>query len=384
MAHHSTVFSQLLKLFPRHEFRAAAQLHHRGRQLRAISRWDQFLALMLAQLTGRTSLRDLVANFNAQAHKLYHLGARTIARSSLARLNQHQPAELFELIFRRLLARTQTIAPGHRFRFKAKLISLDASMVDLTASLFPWARYQATKGAIKLHIGLDHDGHLPVFVHLTEGRSHELFWAKTLDLPPGSVVVFDRGFFDFEFFNQLIQNDIRFVTRMKRDIPYTVVERRQVRADKGVISDQIIRLKGRKARRLGLQLRHINYRDPETGRHYNFLTSAMDLAASTVTQVYKDRWQIELFFKWVKQNLRIKSFLGTSRNAVLSQLWVALTTYLLLAYLKFLGRTGWSMSELLRLLQLNLFERRSLGTLLRPPDRTIDPDSAQLALGIGP
>ncbi|MDY7093905.1 MAG: IS4 family transposase [Acidobacteriota bacterium] len=383
MAHHSTVFAQLLKIFPRHEFRAAAQRHHRGRRLRAISRWDQFLALVMAQLTGRVSLRDLVANFNAQSHKLYHLGARPIARSSLARLNQHQPAQLFEEIFRRLLARTQAKAPGHRFRFKGKLISLDASMVELTASLFPWARYQATKGAIKLHIGLDHDGHLPVFVRITEGREHELHWAKSLQLPAGSVVVFDRGFFDFDFFNQLSQKDIRFVTRLKRDIAYTVVERRPVVAGTGVTSDQILRFKGRKAQRLGLQLRRVGYRDPETGRHYYFLTNAMDLAASTVAQVYKDRWQIELFFKWIKQNLKIKSFLGTSRNAVLSQIWVALSVYLLMAYLKFLGRAGWSLSQLLRLLQLNLFERRSLAGLLKPPDRPPDLRSAQLALEIG-
>ncbi|MDY7093995.1 MAG: IS4 family transposase [Acidobacteriota bacterium] len=383
MTHHSIVFAQLLKLLPRHEFQTAAQRHHLGRKLRSISRWNQVLALMVTQLAGRVSLRDLVSNFNAQSRKLYHLGARRIARSSLARVNERQPAELFEEIFHQLLSRTQTVAPGHRFRFKKRLISLDASIINLTASVFPWAIYQAKKGAIKLHVGLDHEGHLPAFVSITEGRQHEIHWARALNLPAGSVVVFDRGFFDYELFNRLNQKGIRFVTRMKRDVPFQVIQRKKVCRAKGLTSDQIIRLKGANAERYGLQLRRVRYRDPETGKHYVFLTNDLDLAASTIAQVYRDRWQIELFFKWIKQNLKIKSFLGRPRNAILSQIWVALIAYLLLAYLKFLGRTGWSLSQLLRLLQLNLFERRSLAGLLKPPDQPPDRQSAQLTLEIG-
>jgi Transposase DDE domain/Domain of unknown function (DUF4372) len=348
-----------------------------------MSRWDQFLALAVGQLTGRASLRDLVANFNAQARKLYHIGGRCIARSSLARVNQEQPASLFQEIFEKLLNRTQQHAPRHRFRFKGKLLSLDASLIELSASVFPWAKYQATKGAIKLHLGLDHGGDLPAFLTVTDGQQHEIHWARALDLPPGSVVVFDRGFYDYRFFNRLNQKKIRFVTRLKRDISYIVLERRKVRPGSGLTSDQTIRLTGRKARSFGLILRRIGYRDPETGKHYFFLTNATDLAASTIAKIYRERWKIELFFKWVKQNLKIKSFLGTSNNAVLSQLWVALCVYLLLAYIKFLAAAGWRLSQILRLLQLNLFERRSLVDLLKPPDLQPIPLSAQMALEIG-
>jgi len=376
------VLTQLLRVLPRHEFEAAAGRHHEGRKLRSIRRWDQFVALLVGQLSGRSSLRDLVSNLHAQVHRLYHLGTQKVSRSTLARVNEQQPAALFEEVFHRLLRRTQREAPGHRFRFKGKLISLDASLIELTASLFPWAGYQATKGAIKLHVGLDHGGHLPAFVAVTEGRRNEIHWARALDLPAGSVVVFDRGFYDYRFFNQLNQKKIRFVTRLKRDIRYTVLERRAVREDSGLTSDQTIRLEGKTAEKYGLVLRRIGYRDPQTGKHYVFLTNAQTLAATTITEVYRSRWQIELFFKWIKQNLKIKSFLGNSLNAVLSQLWVALIAYLLVAYLKFLGRFAGSMSQILRLLHLNLFHRRSLAELLRPPHPLVPDSTAQLTLGI--
>jgi putative transposase len=324
----------------------------------------------------------LVANFNAQARRLYHLGTRRLSRSTLARVNQEQPASLYQELFHKLLERTRHRAPGHRFRFKGRLISLDASLIELTASLFPWAGYQATKGAIKLHLGLDHAGHLPAFVTVTEGKKHEIHWARALELPAGSVVVFDRGFYDYKFFNRLNQNKIRFVTRLKRDILYTVLERRSVRSGSGLTSDQIIRLRGKTAESYGLVLRRVGYRDPETGKQYFFLTNALNLAASTIAEVYRDRWQIELFFKWIKQNLKVKSFLGTSSNAVLSQIWVALIAYLVVAYLKFLGQTGWSMSQILRLLHLNLFHRRSLGELLKPPDLVAEAPPPQLSLEI--
>jgi putative transposase len=347
-----------------------------------MTRWNQLLALVVGQLAGRASLRDVVANFNAQARKLYHLGAQPIARSSVARVNEQQPASLFEEIFNKLLVRTQSRAPGHRFRFKGKLISLDASLVELTMSLFPWAKYQKTKGAIKLHVGLDHAGYLPTFLTVTEGRKHEIQWARGLELPAGSVVVFDRGFYDYEFFNHLNQKKIRFVTRLKRDIPFTVLERRAVRPGSGLTSDQTIRLTGKKALSYDLVLRRVGYRDPESGRHYVFLTNATGLAASTIAEVYRERWQIELFFKWIKQNLRVKAFLGTSTNAVLSQLWVALCAYLLVAYARFLTATGWSMRQILRLLQLNLFEPRSLAELFKPPDLQPTTPTPQLVLQI--
>ena len=380
MARHSTVLSQILRIVSRHEFDALAQRHHRGRKLRAISRWDQFVALTVAQLTGRSSLRDIVTNLRAQTHKLYHLGSQPVSRSSLARVNETQPHTLFEALFGKLLQRCQAIAPHHGRQFKAKLYSLDASMISLTLSLFPWARYQARKGAIKLHVGLDHSGHLPAFVYVSEGDRPEIQWARTLKLPTGSVVVFDRGFTDLRWWKSLTERKIRFVTRIKRRMRYTVQERRNVAWKKNITSDQTIVLDSRKARPLGLVLRRIGYRDPETGRHLVFLTNDFESAPSTIADVYRQRWQIELFFKWIKQNLKIKSFLGRSLNAVLTQLWVAMIAYLLLAYLRFHLRLGWSPGKILRLLQLNLLERRRLDELLQDPPLAPDPPVTQTIL----
>jgi len=382
LAHHNTVFSQILKLIPRHEFESLARRHHQGQKLRKMTRWSQFVSLGLAQLAGRASLRDVVSNLKAQAGKLYHLGCGDVNRSSLARVNEQQPHELYEALFGKLLDRCQALAPKHRFRFKNKLYSLDASTIDLCLSVFPWAKFRTTKGAIKLHVGLDHDGYLPTFMQVTDGKVHEVNMARTLNLPKGSIVVFDRGYTDYAWYNHLNENKVYLVTRQKRNACYTVIERHPVARKSGITSDQTIRLTGTKAEQCPALLRRIGYRDPETGKHYVFLTNAFHLAANTIAAIYKERWQIELFFKWIKQNLKIKSFLGTSRNAVLTQIWVAMCMYLLLAYIKLMSKLGLGLQQILRLLQLNLFERRDLQGLLRgdPPVPNISPMQARLQL----
>ena len=369
MAHHNTVFSQLLKFIPRHEFETLANQHHAGRRLRKMTRWSQFVSMAMAQLTGRASLRDVVSSLSAQTTKLYHLGTTVVSRSSLARINEKQPASLYEALFARLLSRCQGLAPRHGFRFKNKLYSLDATTIDLCLSVFPWARFRTTKGAVKLHVGLDHDGLLPAFMTITDGRTHDITVARALDLPRDSLLVVDRGYTDYAWYNQLNEKGIFFVTRQRRNAAYRVVERHRVPKGKGLTSDQTIRLTGTKAAHCPILLRRIGYRDAETGKHYVFLTNNFKLAAATIAEIYKARWQIELFFKWIKQNLKIKSFLGTSRNAVLTQIWIAVCIYLLLAYLKFVSQLGASLQQILRLLQLNLFERRDLQALLRgdPP-----------------
>lgn len=382
MAHHNTVFSQILKLVPRHEFESLARTHRQGRKLRKMTRWSQFVSLGLAQLAGRASLRDVVSNLKAQAGKLYHLGCGEVNRSSLSRVNNKQPHSLYEALFGKLLSRCQALGPKHRFRFKNKLYSLDASTIDLCLSVFPWAKFRTTKGAVKLHVGLDHDGYLPSFVQITEGRVHEVNLARKLDLPGGSIVVFDRGYTDYAWYNHLNNKGVYFVTRQKKNACYRVIERHSVSRASGITSDQTIRLTGAKAELCPVQLRRIGYRDPNTGKHYVFLTNAGHLAASTIAAIYKERWQIELFFKWIKQNLKIKSFLGTSRNAVMTQIWIAMCMYLLLSYIRFMSKLGLGMQQILRLLQLNLFERRDLYALLRvdPPEPQISPLQIRLQL----
>ncbi|WP_345427254.1 IS4 family transposase [Halioxenophilus aromaticivorans] len=374
MAHHNTIFSQLLKFIPRHEFETLANQHHQGRKLRKMSRWSQFVALGLGQLSGRSSLRDIVTNVSAQASKLYHLGASTVSRSSLARVNEQQPHTLYEALFGKLLARCQGLAPKHGFRFKNKLYSLDASTIDLCLDVFPWATFRSTKGAIKLHVGLDHSGYLPTFMTVTDGKAHDVTVGRTLKLPKQSIVVFDRGYTDCKWYNLLDNNDIFFVTRQKSNATFDVIERRSVTKKSGLTSDQTIKIKGSKAADCPIALRRIGFRDPGTGKHYVFLTNNFKLAASTIANIYKSRWQIELFFKWIKQNLKIKTFLGTSKNAVLTQVWIAVCMYLLLAYIKFCNKLNSSLQQILRLLQLNLFERRGLVDLLRgDPPKPLDP-----------
>ena len=383
MSHCNTIFSQILKLVPRHEFETLAKQHHSGRSFRTASRWSQFVTLAMAQLAGRISLRDIVENVSAQAHRLYHLGSAKLTRSNLSRINEDKPYALYEALAGKLLNRCQGMAPGHKFRFKNPLYSLDASTIDLCLSVFPWASFRSTKGAIKLHVGLNHDGYLPEFVALTEGKASDVEMGRTLAFPSGSIVVVDRGYNDYDWYNQLTEKGIFFVTRLKANAQYRVINHQPVLKNKGLTSDQTIRLTSiQAAKKCSGQLRRVGYRDIDTGKHYIFLTNNFKLAARTIADIYKARWQVELFFKWIKQNLKIKSFIGTSKNAVMTQIWIAMCVYLLLAFIKFQSKMNKTMQQILRLLQLNLFEKRDLMALLRgdPPPNLNHPSDIQMSL----
>ncbi len=366
MSHYNTVFSQLLKLVSRHEFETLSKQHHSGRSFRTATRWSQFVTMTMAQLSGRNSLRDIVENMSAQAHRLYHLGTAKLSKSNLSRINEDKPYTLYEALFEKLLKRCQGLAPKHNFRFKNPLYSLDASTIDLCLSMFPWADFRTTKGAIKLHVGLNHSGYLPEFVTVTEGKDHDVTVGRTLKFPKGSIVAVDKGYNDYGWYNQLNNKGIFFVTRLKSNAKYRVITRESVQKDKGISSDQVIEFTGpQTSKRCPIQLRRVGYKDDITGKRYVFLTNNFKLSARTIADIYKARWQVELFFKWIKQNLKIKSFVGTSKNAVLTQIWIALCLYLLLAYLKFQSQLNKSMQQILRVLQLNLFEKRDLMGLLR-------------------
>lgn len=382
MAHCNTIFTQMLKLIPRHEFETLANQHHSGRSFRKASRWSQFVTMAMAQLSGRNSLRDIVDNLSAQAHRLYHLGSAKLSRSNLSRINEDKPYQLYEALFGKLLGRCQSSAPKHKFRFKNKLYSLDSSTIDLCLSVFPWADFRSTKGAVKLHVGLNHSGFLPEFVTVTEGKSSDITAGRTLNFPKGSIVVVDRGYNDYEWYNQLTNKGIFFVTRLKTNAKFRVIERQAVLQDKGLTSDQIIEFAGIKtAKQCPIRLRRVGYRDPESGKHYVYLTNNFLLSAKTIADIYKARWQVELFFKWIKQNLKIKSFVGTTKNAVMTQIWIALCVYLMIAILKFQSSLAKSPQQILRLLQLNLFEKRDLIGLLRgDPIRTDQVPENQLVL----
>jgi Transposase DDE domain/Domain of unknown function (DUF4372) len=366
MAHGHTILAQVLKMTPRSHIESLDKEHGTGRQSRVLSRWSQFGALIFAQLAGRHSLRDVVHCMAAQAGALAPLGLTPPKRSTLAEANNRRPATLYHTLFLTLYARCQAVAPGHGFRFKNPLFSLDSTTISLCLSLFPWARFRTAKGAIKLHTLLDHAGHIPAFGVITEGKRSDIALARGLPLPKGSIVALDRGYIDYRFLFRLTQDGVFFVTRQKVNAKVKVTKRFEVDWQRGLTSDHNVVLLGQGGKTYPEVLRRVGYRDPATCKHYVFWTNAFHLAAATITAIYKQRWQIELFFKAIKQNLRIKTFLGTSENAVMTQVWVALITYLILAFLRFKAGWGLSFQQLLRLLQMNLFDQRNLGDLCNP------------------
>ena len=369
MAHCNTIFHSMLNFIPRHQFSALENQHGTGRKSRKFSRWNQFAHLMFMQLTGRKSLRDGIQSMNSRLKNLYHIGARPVSRSTFADANNSRPASFYEALFERVYQRCRLISPKHKFKFKNKLYSLDASTIDLSLGAFPWASFRRTKSAVRIHTLLDHSGYLPAFVSITDGKTHETKVLKSLNLPKGSIVVEDRAYTNYQWFNNLQQNGIFFVTRQKKNAVYRVTERHRVNKSQGLSSDQTIVLTGTKGLLCPQPLRRIGYRDPETKIHYVFLTNNFKLSAKTIADIYKERWQIEIFFRWIKQNLRIKAFIGNSRNAVMTQIYVALIAYLLLCMFKFMSKVSASLQNLIRVVQLNLFRTCSLEELFEPPPK---------------
>ena len=369
MAHNNTVLYQMLKFVDRHQFQSLENSQFRPkRKYRSLSRWGQFTAMFFAQVTGRVSLRDITESIQTQAGKLYHLGIDCVKRSTLADANNNRTSDFFHALFEKSYERCAAIAPrNNKFRFKNKLYSLDSSTIDLCLSVFSWANFRSTKGGIKLHALLDHDGYIPSFANITDAKTSDIAIARTLNLAPGSIVVADRAYIDYAWLFSLNQKKNFLVTRLKKNAKFKVIERHKVLKHKGLTSDQTIILTGVKASDCPISLRRIGYRDPETNKHFVFLTNNFNLAAKTIADIYKSRWQVELFFKWIKQNLKIKTFLGTSRNAVMTQIWIALITMLILSYMKFLAKLGQSIMQIQRLLQLNLFKRQNMWELFYPP-----------------
>jgi len=321
------------------------------------------------QLAARRSMRDGLRCLAAAGNHLYHWGLKNMARSTFADANNSRPVGFFKDLFAQMYSLCRPHAPRHQFHFKSKLFSLDATTIKLCLSLFPWASFRQRKGGVKMHTLLDHDGHIPAFVAVTDAKTHESHIVKVLELPKGSIVVFDKGFLSYTWFRLLGAKGVSFVTRLKQNAVYKLLERRPIDRQTGVTSDHVIEVVSAGD---PLRLRRIGYHDLESGKHYEFLTNHFRLAAKTIADIYKERWQIEIFFREIKQNLRIKNFVGNTENAVLIQIYTALTEYLLLAYLKFLNRFSLSIQQLCQLIQLNLLGTRSLDELLNPKRRKIE------------
>jgi putative transposase len=358
---------QLLQLIPRHVFDHLVDTHAwQGPNPRKFTYWSHLGAMLFGQWSARKSLRDLVFSVNRQAHKLYHVGLSKLKRSTLADANRERPAVIFEKTYYKLYERLSAeLASQSQQAPPIKII--DATTIDLCAAAFPWAKFRTRKGAIKLHTVLS--GLLPQYVLVTDGKTHDLRAVQDLRFQPGDLLIFDRGYLDYAWLYQLQQGRAGFVTRLKRNSCYEIIEEQP--ASGPILADQIICLGSPQGQASYPEpLRRVRYRDLETGKEYAFLTNRQDLPALEVAEHYRRRWQIELFFKWIKQNLKIKAFYGTSKNAVLIQIWTALIAYLLLVWLKFKTKAGWGLLQLSRLAQTMLLERLKLWALLglRPPD----------------
>lgn len=370
----ASLFSQLLQHVPRSQFQKLVIDHGAEYKAKGFSCWTQFVAMLFCHLAHADSLREICGGLACCLGKLKHLGiTKSPKRSTLSYANQHRPAAFYESLFWALLQHFRDTGKlgqnrKRKFRFKNKLMSFDSTTISLCLSLFPWASFRRAKGGVKVHVLLDHDDYMPRYVRITEARKHDKTVAHLLNLPPGSIVAFDRAYNDYALFGAWTAAGVFFVTRMKDNALYEVVENRTVPQHRNILVDQLVKLTGVKAeKKCAAFLRRIVVWDDVNKRQLVLLTNHLEFGASTIAAIYKDRWEIELFFKTIKQHLKIKTFVGTSENALRIQIWTALIALLLIKYLHHLSKAFWSMSNLATMLRLNLFTYRDLMEWLHDP-----------------
>jgi hypothetical protein len=365
----SSLFSQLLSLIDRHHFSKLVKETDSEKNAKGFTSWDHFVSMLFCQKAQAKSLREITAGLHSCEGKLKHLGMQSApSRSTLSYANAHRPAALFEKLFYHTLGAVTPHAPKKKFKFKSKLLSLDSTVLELCASVFDWAKYRTTKGAAKMHLLLDHDGHLPHYAVITEGNVADVTIAQQLPLPKGALIVMDRGYNDYQMFSQWTTQGIGFVTRFKSNACWHNIEELPIRKNTTILRDT----RGKfftfdKKKQIPTEFRRVTVWIEEKKEKMELLTNRFDLSATTIAEIYRQRWQIELFFKAIKQNLRIKTFVGTSKNALSIQIWTALIAMLLLKLLQFRSRVDWSLSNLVALLRWNLFTHKHLWQWIDEP-----------------
>ncbi len=390
MPHKGTnIFAQLVGQIEQKVFHKIVRKHNGNKHAKGFTCWEQLVSLLFCHVGKAQSLKEICIGLGSSTGKLSHLGLQHgPKKSTLAYANEHRSYKIFEDTFYHLLSRAQSQINGkHRFRFKNKLYSMDTTVIDLCLSMFDWARFRQTKGAVKLHLLLDHDGYLPVYAHITDGKTVEVRAAKEVIIrnftfPKDSFIAVDRGFNDYSLFDHWCKTGVWFVTRMKSNTVYDVVMANDVPQNRSIQRDEIILLNGVYAEdKCDHELRRIEVWDEVNRQMVVLLTNHLTFGSTTIADIYRDRWQIEIFFKTIKQHLKIKTFVGTSANAVKAQIWTALIALLLLKILKAMARYAWSMSNLVAMLRFNLFTYRDLLQWLDDPVNTppLVPDD-QLAL----
>jgi hypothetical protein len=363
-----SIFSQILGVFSRTEFERAVCHHRAEHHARGFNSWTQMVAMLFCHLGRAQSLREICGGLAACEGKLRHLGVeKSPKRSTLAYANEHRPWQLYQTVFEQVLEKCRgEVRGGKKFRFKNKLLSLDGSVIDLSVTMYDWAQFRRTKGGVKLHLLLDHDGYLPSYAVIEPANKAEIKVARKLTFEPGTILVFDRGYTDYKWFASLSKQGVYFVTRQRWNSYAKVVKELPLPEKGNILADQMVML-GHRGYRTGEAVRRVVVRDPKTGKKFEFLTNQLNFAASTIAKIYRDRWQIETFFKALKQSLRVKTFVGTSANALKTQIWTALIAMLILKYLKLKSTFNWSLSNLVALLRQQLFAYRDLWTWLNCP-----------------
>ncbi len=381
-----TIFSQLMNFLPMYEFHKCVGCYRGNYRVRNFSCLDQFLCMTFAQLTYRESLRDIETCLRALDSKLYHAGFRgKIARSTLADANENRPWQIYADFAQVLIRTARTLYANDDFgvELEQTAYALDATTIDLCLSLFPWAKFRKRKGAVKLHALLDLRGNLPTTVIVTPGKVHEINILDQLFIEAGAIYIMDRAYVDFTRLYQIAQASAFFVVRAKRNFDFKRLYSHPIDKSTGLQCDQTIRLAGfYSSNDYPDKLRRIRYFDARTNKHFVFLTNHFNLPALTIADLYHCRWQIELFFKWIKQHLRIKAFYGTTENAVKTQIWIAVSVYLLVAIIKKKLKLEKSLYTILQILSVTLFEKTPILQALSHVDYTNhkDLDSIQLNL----
>jgi IS4 transposase len=366
------VFSQFLDLLPRYEFQNLVNKYKGDYRTKQFKCWNQLACMIFAHIRQEDSLRDIDIALNAHASKLYHIGIKQCPRSTLADANERRDYRIYEEFAKSLMSRARRVYANTQLAIDVDnaVYALDASTIDLTLSLFPWAKFRATKGAVKLHAMIDLRGNIPAFLYITDGKVHDVKAAPQIQIEPQGIYLVDRGYVDFSWLWSIEQTKAFFVTRLKTSIKWTRVISRPVDKSLGIRSDQDILLFSKQTKKkYPKRLRRVTFRDEDRNRTLEFLTNNFSLSSETIAALYKARWQIELFFKWIKQNLKVKSFYGTSANAVKTQIWISMIVYLVLAIMKERFQLENNLSQLLHFLEVNLFERKSLESIFQINDR---------------
>ncbi len=366
------VFAQFLNLLPRYDFQRIVNKYNGDYRTKHFKCWNQMACMMFAHIRQEDSLRDIDISLNAHAGKLYHMGIQQCPKSTLADANERRDYRIYEELAKLLMQRARREYSGTDLAIDVDnaVYALDASTIDLTLSLFPWAKFRKTKGAIKLHAMIDLRGNIPAFLTITDGKVHDVKAAPLVPIEPSGIYVVDRAYIDFDWLRAIDETHAFFVTRLKRSIRWTRVVSHPVNKSLGLRSDQEILLFSKQSKaKYPKRLRRVSFRDETKNRTLVFLTNNFTLSAETIAALYKARWEIELFFKWIKQNLKVKSFYGTSPNAVKTQIWIAMVVYLILAILKERYLLQSSLSQLLHFLEVNLFETKRLISISRANPR---------------